>query len=137
MRKVYDMIQVAGWFSTASIFTFFIYIGVLPLICFIIVISFSLCGAIILGMFVKYYRESNSYTESPEEYGLENSELYNQQVLANDYPNMYTIVDNSENYNQGLIFNHIEHINVPEGKIRCPDCKEIIEEGLTFCPECG
>ena len=23
------------------------------------------------------------------------------------------------------------------GKIKCPDCKEIIDEGLIFCPECG
>jgi len=26
---------------------------------------------------------------------------------------------------------------VPSGKIKCPDCEKIIEEGLTFCPECG
>ena len=23
------------------------------------------------------------------------------------------------------------------GKIKCPECKEKIEEGLIFCPECG
>ena len=23
------------------------------------------------------------------------------------------------------------------GKIKCPNCKEIIDEGSTFCPECG
>ncbi|TFF87261.1 MAG: zinc-ribbon domain-containing protein [Promethearchaeota archaeon] len=22
-------------------------------------------------------------------------------------------------------------------KIKCPDCKEEIDEGLQFCPECG
>jgi len=26
---------------------------------------------------------------------------------------------------------------VPSGKIKCPDCEKVIEEGLTFCPECG
>jgi DNA-directed RNA polymerase subunit RPC12/RpoP len=23
------------------------------------------------------------------------------------------------------------------GKIKCPECNSIIEEGLIFCPECG
>ncbi|MHA1148869.1 MAG: zinc ribbon domain-containing protein [Promethearchaeota archaeon] len=26
---------------------------------------------------------------------------------------------------------------LPENKIQCPDCKKIIDEGLSFCPECG
>ena len=26
---------------------------------------------------------------------------------------------------------------IPESKIQCPECKKIIDEGLTFCPECG
>ncbi|TFG08237.1 MAG: zinc-ribbon domain-containing protein [Promethearchaeota archaeon] len=26
---------------------------------------------------------------------------------------------------------------IPPGKIRCPECGRIIEEGLVFCPECG
>ncbi len=26
---------------------------------------------------------------------------------------------------------------IPEGKIKCPHCKEIIEDELQFCPECG
>ena len=26
---------------------------------------------------------------------------------------------------------------IPSGKIKCPDCEKVIEEGLTFCPECG
>lgn len=30
-----------------------------------------------------------------------------------------------------------EQRGVPQGKIKCPECKKIIEEGLTFCPECG
>ncbi len=28
-------------------------------------------------------------------------------------------------------------INLPEGKIKCPECSKIIDEGLSFCPECG
>ena len=24
-----------------------------------------------------------------------------------------------------------------EGQIKCPICKELIDENLTFCPECG
>ena len=26
---------------------------------------------------------------------------------------------------------------VPEGKIPCPTCHSVIDEGLAFCPECG
>ncbi|MFX0188546.1 MAG: zinc ribbon domain-containing protein [Candidatus Hodarchaeota archaeon] len=26
---------------------------------------------------------------------------------------------------------------IPDGKIKCPECNQIIDEGLTFCPECG
>ena len=26
---------------------------------------------------------------------------------------------------------------LPSGKIKCPACEQIIEEGLIFCPECG
>ena len=26
---------------------------------------------------------------------------------------------------------------IPEHKIKCPECDEIIDEGLSFCPECG
>jgi len=26
---------------------------------------------------------------------------------------------------------------IPKGKIKCPQCNQIIDEGLTFCPECG
>ena len=26
---------------------------------------------------------------------------------------------------------------IPPGKIKCKSCNEIIDEGLTFCPECG
>jgi len=26
---------------------------------------------------------------------------------------------------------------LPEGKIKCPECKRLIDEGLSFCPECG
>ena len=25
----------------------------------------------------------------------------------------------------------------PTNKIKCPECKKIIDEGLIFCPECG
>jgi rRNA maturation endonuclease Nob1 len=25
----------------------------------------------------------------------------------------------------------------PQNKIKCPECKKIIDEGLIFCPECG
>ncbi len=28
-------------------------------------------------------------------------------------------------------------LDAPQGKIKCPECKKIINEGLTFCPECG
>jgi DNA-directed RNA polymerase subunit RPC12/RpoP len=24
-----------------------------------------------------------------------------------------------------------------KGKIKCPECNSVIEEGLVFCPECG
>lgn len=27
--------------------------------------------------------------------------------------------------------------NIPEGKIQCPECYSILQEGLSFCPECG
>ena len=23
------------------------------------------------------------------------------------------------------------------GQIKCPSCRKVIQEGLTFCPECG
>ena len=26
---------------------------------------------------------------------------------------------------------------VPSGKIKCPGWEKVIEEGLTFCPDCG
>ncbi|TFG29312.1 MAG: hypothetical protein EU532_03455 [Promethearchaeota archaeon] len=26
---------------------------------------------------------------------------------------------------------------ITSGKIKCPECNSIIEEGLVFCPECG
>lgn len=26
---------------------------------------------------------------------------------------------------------------IPQNKIKCPECKRIIDEGLIFCPECG
>lgn len=28
-------------------------------------------------------------------------------------------------------------LTAPPGKIRCPSCKKVIEEGTVFCPECG
>lgn len=28
-------------------------------------------------------------------------------------------------------------LDAPEGKIKCPKYKKVIDEGLTFCPECG
>ena len=28
-------------------------------------------------------------------------------------------------------------IKNPKGKIKCPECNELIDEGLVFCPECG
>ncbi len=28
-------------------------------------------------------------------------------------------------------------VNLPVGKIKCPECSKIIDEGLSFCPECG
>ena len=30
-----------------------------------------------------------------------------------------------------------KQVNLPAGKILCPECDELINEGLTFCPECG
>jgi len=32
---------------------------------------------------------------------------------------------------------HISVQSVVAGKISCPNCKKIIDEGLAFCPECG
>ncbi len=28
-------------------------------------------------------------------------------------------------------------LDAPQGKIKCPECKKVIDEGLIFCPECG
>lgn len=28
-------------------------------------------------------------------------------------------------------------VHLPAGKIKCPGCRRIIDEGLSFCPECG
>ena len=45
-------------------------------------------------------------------------------------------VDQAQAASQGNNQAQVEAIaDAPEGQIKCPNCKEIIEEGLTFCPE--
>ncbi|MEX2754551.1 MAG: zinc ribbon domain-containing protein, partial [Candidatus Sigynarchaeota archaeon] len=32
---------------------------------------------------------------------------------------------------------YVDPSQAPPGRIFCPECKKVIEEGSIFCPECG
>lgn len=137
MFKVRDLIQVSGWFGIAAIINSLILIGIIPSIGIIMVFTFLACGFITSAIFLKYYIWSktsaeNSVWSQPNYYDAENF-----QDLTEDYLEIHDNEINYENSNQKAVINVLGIINPPKGEELCSKCGELIEEDLTFCPECG
>ncbi|MFX1392898.1 MAG: hypothetical protein ACFFAH_04905 [Promethearchaeota archaeon] len=137
MFKVWDLIQVSGWFGVAAIINSLIVIGIIPSIGIIMVFAFLACGFVSSAIFLKYYIWSKNSAENSE---WSHPNYYNAEDLQDLNTDYVEIQNNEINYevpNQEVITELKKIDNIPEGEQFCPKCRELIEEGLTFCPECG
>ncbi len=140
MVKIWEFVLSFGWFCAAiliALISILIILDVIPLVLFLIVIAFFLCGGIASVIFTKYDKDSKQIEEIIEHYELGNLNLEELNYLAQGDLILQKYLQGIDEYNQFIVIDSLNIEIVPEGKIKCPNCDEIIEEGLIFCPECG
>ena len=135
MFKIWDLIQVSGWFCVAAIINSLIVIGIIPSLGIIMVFTFLTCGFITSAIFLKYYIWSKNSAENSEWFHPNYYDAENLQDLNHDYLEMQDNEIIYESTNQQIINDVLKIDNLSEGEELCPKCGELIEEGLTFCPE--
>ena len=136
--------ESCSWFCAAGIISALLLFGIIPSIDFLLVIIYiliiilSLIGALNLAFAVRYYikaKPSYSPFNGPE-YELPEPELEQESEPEpiSDKPSekiLRKVPVSLSSKDDSLIS------AIPEGKIKCPQCSEIIDDKLTFCPECG
>lgn len=138
--------ESCSWFCAAGIISALLVFGVIPsinillVIIYLLIICLSLIGALNLAFAIRYYIKAKpSYVPfNGPEYELPEPELEQESrpesVLNSDEPSKDTIKKIPV-----LISSKDDSLAsaIPEGKVQCFNCSEIINNKLMFCPECG